>query len=50
MPTLGFKSLRTGRATIAGFEVMRMFKKGQVRGVGNVREEIDLVTKSLSVF
>ena len=49
-PTLGFKSLRTGRATIAGFEVMRMFKKGQVRGVGNVREEIDLVTKSLSVF
>jgi len=30
-PTLGFKSMRTARATIAGFEVMRMFRKGQFR-------------------
>ena len=28
-PTLGFQSMRTARATIKGFEVMRMFKKGQ---------------------
>jgi IS6 family transposase len=28
-PTLGFQSMRTARATISGFEVMRMFKKGQ---------------------
>ncbi len=28
-PTLGFQSMRTARATITGFEVMRMFKKGQ---------------------
>ena len=28
-PTLGFKSMRTATATIKGFEVMRMFKKGQ---------------------
>ncbi len=28
-PTLGFRSMRTARATIKGFEVMRMFKKGQ---------------------
>ncbi|MEO1091999.1 MAG: IS6 family transposase [Pseudomonadota bacterium] len=30
-PTLGFQSMRTVRATIKGFEVMRMFKKGQFR-------------------
>ena len=28
-PTLGFQSMRTARATIKGFEVMRMVKKGQ---------------------
>lgn len=28
-PTLGFKSKKTAYATIKGFEVMRMFKKGQ---------------------
>ena len=48
-PTLGFKSLATGRATIAGFEVMRMFKKGQFKEVQTVRQAIDLVTRSLSV-
>ncbi len=30
-PTLGFQSMRTARATITGFEMMRMFKKGQFR-------------------
>ena len=30
-PTLGFKTMRTARATLAGFEVMRMFRKGQFR-------------------
>lgn len=29
-PTLGFKSMKTAYATIKGFEVMRMFKKGQM--------------------
>ena len=28
-PTLGFQPMRTARATIKGFEVMRMVKKGQ---------------------
>jgi transposase, IS6 family len=28
-PTLGFRSMRTARATIKGFEVMRTFEKGQ---------------------
>jgi methenyltetrahydromethanopterin cyclohydrolase len=27
-PTSGFKSMKTAYATIKGFEVMRMFKKG----------------------
>ena len=31
-PTLGFQSMRTAAATIKGFEVMRMFKKGQFDG------------------
>ena len=30
-PTLGFQSMRTARASIKGFEVMRMFKKGQFK-------------------
>ena len=29
LPTLGFQSMKTAYATIKGFEVMRMFKKGQ---------------------
>ncbi len=29
-PTLGFKSMKTAYATIKGFEVMRMFRKGQL--------------------
>ena len=49
-PTLGFKSFASGRATIAGFEVMRMFKKGQLKGVSTVQQEVDLVTRSLSAF
>ena len=28
-PTLGFKAMKTASATIKGFEVMRMFKKGR---------------------
>jgi DDE domain len=30
-PTLGFESMKTAYATIKGFEVMRMFKKGQFK-------------------
>jgi transposase-like protein len=28
-PTLGYKSMKTAYATIKGFEIMRMFKKGR---------------------
>lgn len=31
-PTLGFKSMKTAYATLKGFEVMRMFRKGQWLG------------------
>ncbi len=31
-PTLGFKSMKTAYATLKGFEVMRMFRKGQFAG------------------
>ncbi len=30
-PTLGFQSIKTARATLTGFEVLRMVKKGQFR-------------------
>ena len=46
-PTMGFKALHSARATIAGFELMRMFKKGQFKGVGNVREEAVLMMRCL---
>jgi IS6 family transposase len=48
-PMLGFKSLHSARATIAGFELMRMFKKGQFTGAENVHDEMVLITKSLRI-
>ena len=46
-PTLGFKALHSARATIAGFEVMRMLKKGQIKGVSSVHDEINLMHRCL---
>jgi transposase-like protein len=49
-PTLGFKSMKTAYATIKGFEIMRMFRKGQLKpwqyGRG-VHGEIALITNAL---
>lgn len=49
-PTLGFKSMRTASATIKGFEVMRMFKKGRFDlwkyGQG-IQGEIRIITDNL---
>ena len=49
-PTLGFKSMKTAYATIKGFELMRMFKKGQFKlwqyGQG-IFGEIRIITDSL---
>ncbi len=46
-PTLGFKTLHSARATIAGFELMRMLKKGQFKGVSSVHDEINLMHRCL---
>ena len=46
-PTLGFKALYSARATITGFELMRMFKKGQFEGVSNVKDEAVLFARCL---
>lgn len=46
-PTLGFKSIETARATIEGFELMRMLKKGQFSGVSNVVEEAVVMMRCL---
>ena len=47
---LGFKSMKTAYATIKGFEVMRMFKKGRLDiwkyGQG-IQEEIRIITSNL---
>ncbi len=52
-PTLGFKSMKTAYATIKGFEIMRMFKKGRFDfwkyGQG-VQGEINLITNNLLAF
>jgi len=52
-PTLGFKTMKTAYATIKGFEVMRMFKKGTLDfwkyGQG-IQGEINLITNNLLTF
>ena len=51
-PTSGFKSMRTAYATVKGFEVMRMFKKGRFNfwkyGQG-IFGEIRIITDNLLV-
>jgi hypothetical protein len=39
-PGMGFGSFHTARRTLAGFEVMEMFRKGQVRRVGGCDMQI----------
>ncbi len=52
-PTLGFKSMKTAYATIKGFEVMRMFKKGQMDiwkyGQG-INGEIRLINNQFGIY
>jgi len=36
-PMPGFKSLRSGAATLAGIELMHMIRKGQLRMAGELR-------------
>ena len=49
-PTLGFKSMKTAYATIKGFELMRMFKKGQLefwKNNNGIQGEIRLITNAM---
>lgn len=52
-PTLGFKSMKTAFATIKGFEVMRMFRKGQLdiwkNGLGLIGE-IRLIERQFGIY
>lgn len=52
-PTLGFKSMKTAYATIKGFEIMRMFRKGQMKmwtyGQG-LWGEIRLINRQFGLF
>lgn len=52
-PTLGFKSLKSAYATIKGFEVMRMFRKGQMniwlQGKG-VIGEVRLINNQFGIY
>jgi IS6 family transposase len=52
-PTLGFKTMKTAYATIKGFEVMRMFKKGQMDiwkyGQG-ITGEIRLINQQFNIY
>lgn len=51
-PVRGFKSMKTAYATIKGFEVMRMFRKGQMRHwqlFPGVKGEVYLVEKQFGL-
>jgi len=51
-PVRGFKSMKTAYATIKGFEVMRMFRKGQMRVwqlFPGVKGEVYLVEKQFGL-
>lgn len=52
-PTLGFKSMKTAYATIKGFEVMRIFKKGKFNGwmrEKNVLGEVRLINENFGIY
>ena len=52
-PVRGFKTLKTAYATIKGFEVMRMFRKGQfklwIEAVGG-RTEVSFVNRLFGIY
>ncbi|MGV3740229.1 MAG: DDE-type integrase/transposase/recombinase, partial [Gammaproteobacteria bacterium] len=50
-PVRGFQSMKTAYATIKGFEIMRMFKKGQfdIWLYGN-RNEVSFVKELFEVY
>ena len=50
-PTLGFKSMKTAYATFKGFEIMRMFKKGQFnRWLYGNRTEVSFISQLFGIY
>lgn len=52
-PVRGFKSMKTAYATIKGFEVMRIFKKGQVKAwqhLPGIKGEVYLIEKQFGIY
>ena len=50
-PTRGFQTMRTAAATIKGFEVMRMIRRGHCRTCKpRVEEEVHFVNKLFEIF
>lgn len=52
-PTLGFKSMKTAYATIKGFEIMRIFKKGRFdlwKDGQGIHGEIRIITDNLLAY
>ena len=51
-PVRGFKSMKTTYATIKGFEVMRMFRKGQMstwQQLAGIKGEVYLIEKQFGI-
>jgi transposase-like protein len=50
-PTRGFQTIKTAAATIKGFEVMRMIRRGQcLTCKPHVKDEIRFVNKLFDIF
>lgn len=52
-PVCGFKSMKTAYATIKGFEVMRMFRKGQMTAwqqLPGIKGEVYLIERQFGIY
>ena len=50
-PARGFQSMKTAYATIKGFEIMRMFKKGQFnRWMYGTRTEVSFINEQFGIY
>lgn len=51
IPVRGFQSMRTAYATIKGFEIMRMFKKGQFNiWMYGARTEVSFINEQFGLY
>ena len=50
-PVRGFQSMKTPYATIKGFEIMRMFKKGQFNmAMYGTRNEVSFINEQFGIY